>query len=160
MKKTSEDGSIGLLVVASPMAFGSDFGSESWRKSYSAEWSDLIDFFQSLEAPVLIISGNVHGHRLHEYPQKNVQPDLPRIVEFVSSGTEHTRFFRHDDLDTIVKKARGSGFGLVELGPEQDLAGQRTRTLTLSALKSANGTPFWTQEYVIVRGVGIFPLGV
>jgi hypothetical protein len=33
------------------------------------------------------------------------------------------------------------------------------RTLTLSALRSSDGTPLWApQRYLIVRGVGIVPL--
>jgi hypothetical protein len=77
----------------------------------------------------------------------------------VSSGTEQNKF--NDDLDPqiVLRQAKGSGFGLVELGPEETRAGQRMRTLTLSALKSADGTPMWPpQRYLVVRGVGIFPV--
>ncbi len=153
------EGNAGLLVVASPQAFGSDHSPASWRRGYEDEWRELMDFFQSLSAPVLIVSGDSHGHRLHEYPQKNLDPSIPRIVELVSSGTEQNKF--NDDLDPqiVLRQAKGSGFGLVELGPEETRAGQRMRTLTLSALKSADGTPMWPpQRYLVVRGVGIFPV--
>jgi hypothetical protein len=149
----------GLLVVASPQAFGSDHSPASWRRGYEDEWRELMDFFESLAAPVLIVSGDSHGHRLHEFPQKSLDPSIPRIVEFVSSGTEQNRF--SDDLDPqiVLRHAKGSGFGVVELGPEETRAGQRTRTLTLSALRSADGAPLWPpQRYLVVRGVGIFPV--
>jgi hypothetical protein len=158
MERASEDGA-GLLVLASPQAFGSDHSPASWRKGFGDEWRELMDFFESLDAPVLIVSGDAHGHRLHEYPQKSLDPNVPRIVEFVSSGTEQNKFSDDVDAEILLRQAKGSGFGLVELGPEETRAGQRTRTLTLTALKSADGTPLWTpQRYLIVRGVGIIPV--
>jgi hypothetical protein len=146
-----------LLVVSSPQAFGSDKTPASWRRGFQHEWSELIDFFQGLGEPVLIVSGDAHGHRLHEYPQKNIQPHVPRIVEINSSGTEQNKFSYDVDPDVLLQRARGSGFGLVELGPEEDTLGQRTRQLTLTALRSEDGTPFWTARYVVVRGVGLVP---
>jgi hypothetical protein len=108
---------------------------------------------------VLIVSGDAHGHRLHEYPQKNLDPSVPRIVELVSSGTEQNKFSDDVDPRILLRQAKGSGFGLVELGPEETTGGQRVRTLTLSALRSADGAPLWApQRYLIVRGVGIFPV--
>lgn len=148
----------GLLVVGSPQTLGSDANPGSWRRGYQKEWGEVIDFFEQLAAPVLIVSGDSHGHRLYEYPQK-VDPSTPRIVEFLSAGTEQNKF--SDDIDTtfLVRDAKKvSGFGLVEIGPEQDVAGQQTRTLTLTAIKSADGTPLWRPaNYLIVRGVGLVP---
>lgn len=150
---------VGLCVVASPQAFGSDLGPASWRKGYAVEWAELMDFFEDLGAPVLIVSGDAHGHRLHEYPQKNLDPNVPRIVELVSSGTEQNKFSDEIDPRIALRQAKGSGFGVVELGAEETTGGQRVRTLTLSALRSSDGTPMWApQRYLIVRGVGIFPL--
>lgn len=158
MRRAAADDA-GLLVVSSPQAFGSDHSPGSWRKHFEAEWSELMDFFGSLAAPVLIVSGDSHGHRLHEYPQKNLDPSVPRIVEFVSSGTEQNKFSDDVDPDVLLRRAKGPGFGLVELGPEETRAGQRTRTLTLTPLKSSDGTPIWApQRYLIVRGVGILPV--
>ena len=158
MERAADD-DVGLCVVASPQAFGSDRSPASWRRGFEQEWRELMDFFESLSAPVLIVSGDSHGHRLHEYPQKNLDPNVPRIVELVSSGTEQNRFSDEVDPRIVLRQAKGSGFGLVEVGPEQTTGGQRTRSLTLSALKSADGTPLWApQRYLIVRGVGIFPV--
>lgn len=159
MTKAVKEGA-GLLVVSSPQAFGSDSRPTGWRKNYGTEWSELIDFFQSLQAAVLIIAGDNHGHRLHEYPQKNLQPDVPRIVEIVSSGTEQNKFFPAVDPRIIIKHAKGSGFGVVEVGPEETVAGQKTRTLTLTAVRTKDGTPFWTANYLVVRGVGLLPTGL
>lgn len=149
-----------LLVLSSPQAFGSDRSPGAWRNNYRAEWSEMIEFFQSLRKAVLIVSGDAHGHRLHEYPRNDLQTDVPRIVEIVSSGTEQTKFFDDVDPQFILKKAKGSGFGLVEVGPEQDIGGQRTRTLTLTAVRTKDGTPFWTANYLIVRDVGLLPIVV
>ena len=149
---------VGLLVLSSPQAFGSDSNRESWRGGYLFEWSELVEFFQDLGAPVLIVSGDAHGHRLHEYPQKNLQTDVPRIVEIVSSGTEQNKFFDEVDPQFLLKKAKGSGFGLVELGAEQSIGGQRTRTLTLTAVRTSDGSPFWTASYLVVKGVGLLPI--
>lgn len=158
MSRAAEDDA-GLLVVASPQAFGSDRSPASWRRGYAVEWRELMDFFESLGAPVLIVSGDAHGHRLHEYPQKNLDPSIPRIVELVSSGTEQNKFSEDVDPRILLRQAKGSGFGVVELGPEESTGGQRVRTLTLSALSSADGTPLWApRRYLIVRGVGIFPV--
>lgn len=151
---------MGLLIVSSPMAFGSDTRPESWRRAYSAEWAELMDFFQALGAPVLILSGDSHGHRLHEFPQKNLQTDVPRIVEMVSSGTEQNKFFNDFDPEFLIRRAKGSGFGVVEVGAEQTAGDQRTRTLTLSAVRTKDGSPFWTANYLVVRGVGLLPMGV
>ena len=152
----------GLLVVASPQTLGSDASPGSWRRSFETEWAEVIDFFEGLGTPVLIVSGDSHGHRLYEYPQRNLDPDVPRIVEFLSSGTEQNRWSTDIDPSFLVREARKvSGFGLVEIGPEQDVAGQKTRTLTLTALSSTDGTPLWRPAtYLIVRGVGIMPAGI
>ncbi|MDQ4124183.1 MAG: alkaline phosphatase D family protein [Actinomycetota bacterium] len=158
MTKAAEDDA-GLCVVASPQAFGSDRSPASWRKGFEEEWRELMDFFEELAAPVLIVSGDAHGHRLHEYPQKNLDPNVPRIVELVSSGTEQNKFSDDVDPRILLRQAKGSGFGVVELGPEETRAGQQVRTLTLSALRSTDGTPLWApQRYLIVKGVGIFPV--
>jgi hypothetical protein len=152
----------GLLVVGSPQTLGSDASPGSWRRSFADEWAEVMEFFEQLGAPVLIVSGDSHGHRLYEYPQRNLDPSVPRIVEFLSSGTEQNRWSTDIDPSFLVREARKvSGFGLVELGPEQDVAGQKTRALTLTAVSSADGTPLWRPAtYVIVRGVGILPAGL
>lgn len=157
MSRAAEE-DVGLLILSSPQAFGSDANRESWRGGYLFEWSELVDFFQDLGAPVLIVSGDAHGHRLHEYPQKNLQANVPRIVEIVSSGTEQNKFFDEVDPQFLLKKAKGSGFGLVELSAEQSVGNQRTRTLTLTAVRTADGSPFWTASYLIVKGLGILPI--
>lgn len=158
MTRAAQD-EVGLCVVASPQAFGSDRSPASWRKGFEQEWRELMDFFEDLAAPVLIVSGDAHGHRLHEYPQKNLDPNVPRIVELVSSGTEQNRFSDEIDPRIVLRQAKGSGFGVVELGPEETTGGQRVRTLTLSALRSTDGAPLWApQRYLIVRGVGILPV--
>jgi hypothetical protein len=152
----------GLLVVGSPQTMGSDASPGSWRRSFEAEWAEVMEFLEELGAPVLIVSGDSHGHRLYEYPQRNLDPDVPRIVEFLSSGTEQNRWSTDIDPSFLVREARKvSGFGLVEVGPEQDVAGQKTRTLTLTPISSADGTPLWRPAtYLIVRGVGILPAGI
>jgi hypothetical protein len=161
MRAAVDSGEVGLLVVCSPMAFGSDFSPASWRRTYTAEWSELIDFFGSLDAAVLIVSGDAHGHRIHEYPQKNIPSTLPRVLEFQSAGTEQNKWSEGVDQDILVKRAKGSGFGIVDVGPEQEVNGQRVRTLTLSAVRSDGGGTHWPpSNYLIVRDLGILPLGV
>lgn len=160
MAAAARDESVSLLVVASPQSFGSDNTPGSWRRAYADEWAELMDLFQSLAAPVLIVSGDAHGHRLHEYPQKNLQADFPRIVEFTSSGTEQNKWNDDLDQDILVSHAKGSGFGFVDLGPEQTVEGVRGRSLTLSAIKSQDGSPHWVpRQYFVVRDVGILPFG-
>lgn len=158
--RSAVDDEMGVLIVSSPMAFGSDASPESWRRQYSIEWAELMDFFQGLGEPVLLLSGDAHGHRLHEFPQKNLQADVPRIVEMVSSGTEQNRFSDDIDPQFLIRNAKGSGFGMVEIGAEQTIGGQRVRTLTLTATKSSDGSPFWTASYLAVRGLGLLPVGL
>lgn len=160
MREVAASDGAGLLVVCSPVAFGSDFSPASWRRAYESEWSELINFFDSLDAAVLIVSGDAHGHRIHEYPQKSVPTNVPRVLEFQSAGTEQNRWGVGVDRDVLVKRAKGSGFGFVEIGPEQEANGQRVRTLTFTAVKSEDGGAFWPpSNYLVVRGVGIFPIG-
>lgn len=158
MRKAAADPEVSLIVVASPQSFGSDVSPASWRRGYPAEWEELIDFFaEKVGAPVLIVSGDAHGHRLHEYPQKDLPTTLPRIVEFTSSGTEQNRFFDSLDPTFLLKEAKGSGFGLVELGAETIADGERVRSLRVTPYRTEDGSPFWTADYVVVRGVGILP---
>src|SRR3712207_8626771 len=103
-------------------------------------------FCEELPAPFLIVWGAAPGRRLHEYPQKNLDPNVPRIVELVSSGTEQNKFSDDVDPRIVLRQAKGSGFGVVELGPQETKGGQRVRTLTLSALKSTDGTPLWAPQ--------------
>ena len=159
MTSARDDGA-GMLVVASPQALGSDATPASWRKTYHDEWEELIDFFDGLGAPVLIISGDAHGHRLFEFPQKRLPDGTPRIVEFLSAGTEQRNFSEEVDdryLLEDVGKNKEPGFGLVEIGPEQSVAGQQTRTLALVAVRTKDGTEMWRRSYLIVRGLGILP---
>ncbi|HVM36355.1 MAG TPA: alkaline phosphatase D family protein [Actinomycetota bacterium] len=160
MREVAKSGEAGLLIVCSPVAFGSDFSPASWRRTYATEWAELIDFFDSLDAAVLIVSGDAHGHRIHEYPQKSIPTNLPRVLEFQSAGTEQNRWSDGIDRDILVKRSKGPGFGLVEIGPEQETNGQRVRTLTLTAVRSEDGSAHWPpSNYLIVRGVGILPAG-
>ncbi|MFP5298733.1 MAG: alkaline phosphatase D family protein [Actinomycetota bacterium] len=158
----ARDSGAALLVVASPQPFGSDATPGAWRRAYQPEWRDLIDFFEQLEAPVLIISGDAHAQRLYEFPQKALPSTTPRIVEFLSAGTEHSRF--HDEVDPEfllpTADAKEAGIGIVEVGPEQNVGGERTRTLTLTAVRTKDGSAMWRKNYVIVSGVGILPLTV
>lgn len=153
------DGGEGLLVVCSPMAFGSDLQEGNWRHEYTAEWRELQSFFMELKAPVLIVSGNSHGHKINEYPHRKMDPNLPRVVEFVSSGTEQYKWPEDEDPDVLVKAVKGDAFGLVELGPEQQVGDQIVRTLSLTCVKSTDGTPRFKSDYVVVPGLGILPAG-
>lgn len=157
MRRAAADDGVALLVVASPQSFGSDSSPASFRRKFHAEWLELVDFFQSLGRPVLIVSGDAHGHRLHEYPQKDMQLDVPRIVEFTSSGTERRTWSDARDDDVLITEAKAPAFGLVELGAEQDIAGRRARMLTLSAIHSFDGTPLFSRSYVVVPDLGIVP---
>lgn len=156
----ARDSGAGLLVVASPQAFGSDATPGAWRRAYQREWRELIDFFEGLEAPVLIISGDAHAQRLYEFPQKSLPSSTPRIVEFLSAGTEHSRFQDEIDSQFLLPNAdaKVAGFGLVEVGPEQNVGGEKSRTLTLTAVRSSDGATIWSKNYLILSGVGIVPL--
>ncbi|MGH2753549.1 MAG: alkaline phosphatase D family protein [Actinomycetota bacterium] len=158
MRAARDDGA-GLLIVASPQAFGSDATPAAWRKSYADEWRELIDFFGGLGAPVLIISGDSHGHRLFEFPQKSLPDGTPRIVEFLSAGTEQKRFSDEIDPEFLIDvgKNKEPGFGLVEVGPPQTVGGQTTRSLGLAAVRTRDGTEMWRRSYLIVEGLGILP---
>ncbi|HEX2241552.1 MAG TPA: alkaline phosphatase D family protein, partial [Actinomycetota bacterium] len=158
MRQAAQSLDAGLLVVASPQAFGSDNNQESWRRGYPLEWQELMTFFRELRAPVLIVSGDAHGHRLHEFPRTGLDLQVPRIVEFVSAGTERTKFSSYADPENLLRQAKGPGFGLIELGPEEEIAEQRRRTLSLTALRSTDGSVLWRAEYAVVKGVGLIPI--
>ena len=156
----ARDDGVGVLVVAAPQPFGSDATPASWRKTFHDEWQELIDFFDDLGAPVLIVSGDAHGHRLFEFPQKQLPDGTPRIVEFLSAGTEQKNFSEEIDPEFLIPvgKNKEPGFGLVEIGPEQMIGGQRTRSLNLVAVRTKDGTEMWRKGYLIVRDVGILPV--
>ncbi len=147
-----------LIVVASPQAFGADPSPGAWNKNYPAEWSELMDFFIGLGRPVLILSGDAHGHRLHEYPQKFMDSNLPRVLEFTSAGTEQTKFGLDPDPGTLIHDAHGSAFGSVDIGPEQEIDDSKARVVTVTAVKSEDGTALWTESYLSIHNVGILPL--
>jgi hypothetical protein len=113
-----------------------------------------MDFFASLEAPVLIVSGNSHVHKILERPS-GAGSSSPRVVEFVSSGTEQKDRPVVTEEDIAAKEVKANGFGIVEVGSEQGVGLDTTRTVTLRCLKSEDGTEWFRADYLAIKGVGL-----
>lgn len=104
-----------VLVVASAMAFrDKDEDDPGWHNVYAHERDELLAFFSSLDARVVILSGDSHGQRLihhHEFGD---------LYEITSSGTDFpfSEFGqgKNDPDHTLAYVAR-TGFALVELDP-------------------------------------------
>ena len=148
------EGGATVLVVASPMAFGSPDHPQAWVEFYRSEWDSLMAFFAGLNAPVLIVSGNSHVHRVLEGPGGSAPA---KVVEFVSSGTEQTGWPVMTDQNIKNKVIKANAFGVVEVGEAQLQEGRTTRTVRLSCLKSGDGSAWFQSEYLAVEGVGLIP---
>jgi hypothetical protein len=148
-------GGAGLLVVSSPMALGGPNRPETWYLSYPDEWESLMSFFSSLNAPVLIVSGNSHMHTVFD-AQEAPQADEARVVEFISSGTELVNWPVLDEDEMKESKfVKANAFGVVELGAEQTVDGKAVRTVSLRCLSSNDGAEWFRSDYQAVAGEGL-----
>jgi hypothetical protein len=129
-----------VKIVASAMAFRNKAPEDpGWHSVYAHERDELLDFFSSLDATVLILSGDAHGHRLiHHY-------EFGELYEITASRTD----FRagegiQPNLDpdhTVINFSDRTGFALVSLdGTGED------RTLRAEVIDTERGTPMFQKS--------------
>lgn len=128
-----------VKVVASGMVFRNKPPEDpGWHNDYAHERDELLGFFSSLDATVVILSGDSHGQRLiHHY-------EFGELYEFNSSGTDFPGGGQgnHDPEHTLINNESAPGFALVEL----DEAGPN-RKLKVSCLSSEDGSELFSKPF-------------
>lgn len=105
-----------VRIVAAPMVFRNKVPADKgWHNAYTTERDELLAFFADLDATVLILSGDSHGHRLiHHF-------EFGELYEIVASGTDfpHSNFGQgnNDPEHTIHNIDDRTGFAVIDLDP-------------------------------------------
>lgn len=139
LKKGMSESDAPVKVVASGMVFRNKPPEDpGWHNDYAYERDELLGFFASLDATVVIVSGDSHGQRLihhHEFGE---------LYEFNSSGTDFPGGGQgnHDPEHTLVNNDKSPGFALLEL----DEAGTG-RKLRVACLSSGDGTELFSRTF-------------
>jgi hypothetical protein len=134
------------IVIASPMAFRNKVRDDpGWHNVYTHERAELMQLFASLDATVVILSGDSHGHRLiHHF-------EYGEIYEVTASGTDFPEGGgwaqgNNDPEHTLVNVTDRTGFALVDLDP----AGA-SRRLTVRSISSADGSTMFERSFPVPR---------
>jgi hypothetical protein len=135
-----------LLVVASPMVFRNKTRKDpGWHNVYTHERDELLGFFASLGARVVILSGDAHGHRLiHHF-------EFGDLFEITASGTDfgdNAAWWQgnFDPEHTVVNVTDRTGFALLELDPAG--AGRRVK---IRSIATRDGTTMFSKTLPVLR---------
>ena len=141
LKQGMTDSDAPVKVVASGMVFRNKPPEDpGWHNDYAYERDELLGFFSSLDATVVIVSGDSHGQRLiHHF-------EFGGLYEFNSSGTDFPGGGQgnHDPEHTLVNDDKSPGFAFVEL----DEAGPG-RKLKVSCLSSEDGSELFSKTFPV-----------
>jgi hypothetical protein len=105
-----------VRIVATSMVFRNKNDREpGWHNTFAVERDELLEFFTTLDATVVILSGDSHGHRLiHHF-------EFGELYEINSSGTDF-RFNgeagNFDPEHTLINHAEENGFAEIVLEPQ------------------------------------------
>ena len=128
-----------VRIVASGMVFRNKPPEDpGWHNDYAYERDELLGFFSSLDATVVILSGDSHGQRLiHHY-------EFGELYEFNSSGTDFPGGGQgnHDPEHTLINNESAPGFAFIEL----DEVGPN-RKLKVSCLSSEDGSELFSKSF-------------
>jgi hypothetical protein len=137
-----------VVVVASAMPFRNKSPEDpGWHNAYTRERDRLLRLFASIDAAVVILSGDAHGHRLiHHF-------EFGELYEITASGTDFPDSLgwgqgNHDPGHTLVNITDRTGFAFVELDP----AGP-ARRLTVRSIATADGAVMF-EKSIPVRPSG------
>ena len=105
-----------VLIVASSMVFRNKKDTEpGWHNKFAVERDELLEFFSTLDATVVILSGDAHGHRLiHHF-------EFGELYEINSSGTDfggNGESGNYDPEHTLINHGEQNGFAEVVLEPQ------------------------------------------
>jgi hypothetical protein len=106
-----------VRIVASSMVFRNKRDREpGWHNgAFAHERDELLKFFARLEATVVILSGDAHGHRLiHHF-------EFGELYEINSSGTDfggNGESGNYDPEHTLINRGEDNGFAEIFLGAE------------------------------------------
>jgi hypothetical protein len=133
-----------VIVIASPMAFRNKVHDDpGWHSVYTHERVELLELFSSLDATVVILSGDSHGHRLiHHF-------EYGELYEITASGTDFPEGDgwaqgNNDPEHTLVNVTDRTGFVLVELDPATP-----SRRLTVRSISSADGSSLFERSFPV-----------
>jgi hypothetical protein len=134
-----------VIVVACPMPFRNKPDADpGWHNAYTYERDELLGLLASLDATVVILSGDSHGHRLiHHF-------EFGELYEITASGTDFRSSIgwgqgNHDPDHTLVNITDRTGFALVDLAPEGP-----ERRLHVSSIASADGSKMFEKSLPVV----------
>lgn len=105
-----------VRIVATAMVFRNKKGAEpGWHNTFAVERDELLEFFSTLDATVVILSGDAHGHRLiHHF-------EFGELYEINSSGTDfghNGESGNYDPEHTLINHGEENGFAEVFLEPQ------------------------------------------
>jgi hypothetical protein len=133
-----------VRVIASPMVFrNKDPRDSGWHNAYRYERDELLSLFASLDATILILSGDAHSQRLiHHF-------EFGDLYEVTSSGTDMVESdgWRQGSFDpehTVMEVLDQTGFALVDLD-----AGGRGRQLKVRSVATNDGTILFEKSFAV-----------
>jgi hypothetical protein len=133
-----------VVLIAAPMAFRNKTDDDpGWHNVYTHERDELLGLFSSLDATVVILSGDAHGHRLIHHRE------FGELYEVTASGTDFPATIgwgqgNHDPGHTLVNIVDRTGFALVDLDP----AGPGRR-LTVRSIATEDGSTMFERSFVV-----------
>ncbi|MGH2746863.1 MAG: alkaline phosphatase D family protein [Actinomycetota bacterium] len=127
-----------VRIVASPMVFRNKTREDpGWHSVYTRERDELLSFFSSLDARVLVLSGDAHGQRLiHHF-------EFGDLFEINSSGTdfpEGGQQGNHDPEHTLANVSGRNGFAVIDVDP----AGPN-RKITARSVDARDGSTLFSK---------------
>ena len=135
-----------LRVVASPMVFRNKVNDDpGWHNVYTAEREELLRFFADLDATVLILSGDAHGHRLiHHF-------EYGDLYELTASGTDWPgpdwAQGNNDPDHTLHDVEDRTGFAIIDLDPPGD-----DRMVVMRSISSLDGKTMFEKRLPVAAG--------
>lgn len=116
-----------VRIVATSMVFRNKKENEpGWHNTFGVERDELLEFFSSLDATVVILSGDAHGHRLiHHF-------EFGELYEINSSGTDfggNGESGNYDPEHTLINHGEANGFAEVFLEPQRPQRRLRVRVV-------------------------------
>ena len=135
-----------LRVIASPMAFRNKVDDDpGWHNSYTTEREELLSFFAQLDATVLILSGDAHGHRLIHHFEHG------ELYELTASGTDWPgpgwSQGNQDPEHTLHDVEDRTGFAIVDLDPPGD-----GRMVAMRSISSVDGKTMFEKRLPVAAG--------
>jgi hypothetical protein len=142
LKQGMRDSDAPVRVVASAMVFRNKKEAESgWHNVYAHERDELLEYFAEIDATVVILSGDAHGHRLiHHF-------EFGELYEINSSGTDfggNGESGNYDPEHTLINYGEANAFAFVSLDPES-----QGRRLVVRVVEREHGDTLFEKSFAV-----------